>query len=70
MLRAVKHVKCDHKSIRGVAREFDILFRTLTHYCNKITDEQLKSEKDATVTVGYVDHKKGLSDEQEKEFSS
>ena len=70
ILRAVRRVKCEHKSIRGVARDFHIPYRTLARYCQKITDEQLKGEDDATLTVGYAAHRQVLSHDQEKELSS
>lgn len=70
MLRAAKRVKCEHKPIRGVARDFAIPFRTLARYCKKITDEQLKGDDEVTLRVGYAAHRKVLSDDQEKELST
>lgn len=70
ILRAVRCVKCEHKSIRGVARDFHIPYRTLARYCQKITDGQLQGEDDATLTVGYATHRQVLSADQEKELST
>ena len=69
MLRAAKGVKCEHKSIRGVARDFAIPFRTLARYCKKITDEELSADN-VTIRVSYASHKKVLTDDQEKELST
>nr|XP_053647291.1 uncharacterized protein LOC128698911 isoform X2 [Cherax quadricarinatus] len=70
MFRAAKRVKCEHKSIRGTARDFAIPFRTLARYCKKITDEQLKGEDKAMLRVGYAAPRQVLSDDQEKELST
>ena len=70
MLRAAKRVKCEHNSIRRVARDFGVPFRTLARYCKKITDEQLKGEDETTLRIGYAAHRQVLSDGQEKELST
>lgn len=58
MLRCAKRVKCEHKPIIRVARDFALPVRTLARYCKKITDEQLKGENKATLRVGYTAHRK------------
>lgn len=69
VLRAAKRVKCEHKSIRGVARDFAIPFRTQARYCKMITDEEM-SVDNVTIKVGYASHKKVLTKDQEKELST
>lgn len=39
--RAVKEVKFEKKSIRLIAAKYNIPFRSLARYCNKIPEEDL-----------------------------
>lgn len=54
--------------LRGVARNFEIPFRTLTSYCRKVTDEELRGKGEAMLGVAEAAHRKVLSDDQEKEL--
>jgi len=44
ILRAARQVKNNGRSIRSVAAEFNINYRTLTRYCQKVSVEELTGE--------------------------
>ena len=50
MKRAVKMVKDEGRSIRSIATDFDIAFRTLARYCQK-------ANRSPIVKVGYTQHR-------------
>lgn len=50
MARAVKMVKAEGRSIRSVAKDFDIPFRTLARYCQKANHSPIEK-------VGYTQHR-------------
>lgn len=51
MLRAAKEVKMNNRSIRSVAKDFDIPHRTLTRFCSKVTDEELHEDNPRPLTT-------------------
>uniref|UniRef100_A0A667XLM7 HTH CENPB-type domain-containing protein n=1 Tax=Myripristis murdjan TaxID=586833 RepID=A0A667XLM7_9TELE len=66
VLAAVRQVKLENKSIRSTAKDFNIPFRTLTRYCQKMSPEQIEGKKE--VCVGYQKSQQIFSDEVEREL--
>ena len=56
ILRAVRMVRLEKKSIRSTAKMFDIPHRSLTRYCKKATDVDLAevAAKTPTFNIGYT----------------
>ena len=54
MLRAVRQVRFDNKSVQGTARDFEINYQTLLRYCNKSTDVQITGHHgEPSIEIGY-----------------
>lgn len=54
MLRAIRNIKIKGRSIRNVAKDFDIPYRTLSHYCKKIMETDIQNiGSDISINVGY-----------------
>ena len=53
MLRAVRLVRFDNKSVQGTARDFEINYQTLFRYCNKLTDVQTGHHGEPSIEIGY-----------------
>lgn len=54
MLRAAREVKINKKSIRSVAKDFEIPHRTLTRFCSTVSDEEIHGDANLpTTNVGY-----------------
>lgn len=72
MLSAARVVKIYGKSIRSVAKNFGINYRTLTRYCKKFTDEEIGYEAVSTPTtkIGYQRNRQIFIDEQEQELKN
>lgn len=70
MLRAAREVKNHCKSIRSVAKDFGINYRTLTRYCNKFTAEEISNTAISTPStkIGYQRNRQNFTDEQEEEL--
>lgn len=70
MLRAAREVKNHGKSIRSVAKDYDINYRTLSRYCNKFTSEEInnKTLSVPTIKIGYQKYRQIFTDKQEKEL--
>ena len=41
MLRAIRQVRFDNKSVPGTAKDFRMNYQTLLRYCKKLTDVQI-----------------------------
>ncbi|XP_049817214.1 uncharacterized protein LOC109594560 isoform X2 [Aethina tumida] len=67
MLRAIKEVKFNKKSIRSIARKYQVSHRTLSRYCLKFTKEQLTEDSVTSFKMGYS-KKQVFSDEMELIF--
>ncbi|XP_050506078.1 uncharacterized protein LOC126884227 [Diabrotica virgifera virgifera] len=66
MLRAVREIKLNAKSIRQTAKSFDIPEATLRRFCKKFTDEEINSEVvHPSTTVGYFGNRQVFTAEQE-----
>lgn len=69
MLRAVRAVKRENRSIRSVAAEYEINYRTLARYCSKFTAEDINSDApEPTILVGYRKNRKVFSESLESEL--
>lgn len=70
MLRAAREVKNHNKSIRSVATDFGINYRTLARYCKKFSTEELSDTAVSTPStkVGYQRNRQIFTDEQEAEL--
>lgn len=69
ILRAVRMVKIEKKTIRGVAKDLDINYRTLTRYCHKIPDADVYGDEILpTVSVGFTPNRQVLPVSLEKEL--
>lgn len=54
MLQAVRMVKLEEKTIRGVANDLKINYRTLARYCKKIPDADIHSDIQLpTLSIGF-----------------
>lgn len=67
ILKAVKAVKINKKSIRGVAKDFGIPFRSLTRYCQKDLKENTNIP---SFNVEYTSHRKIFSTSEENELET
>lgn len=69
MLQAAREIKHHKKSIRSIAKDFNINYRTLARYCKKFTEDEISSSNVTPITkVGYKRNKQIFSDEQEKQL--
>jgi hypothetical protein len=70
MLRAAREVKIHGKSIRSVAKDFEINYRTLTRYCKKFTIDEISNHAISTPStkIGYQRNRQIFDDEQEAEL--
>ncbi|GBP63914.1 hypothetical protein EVAR_39577_1 [Eumeta japonica] len=70
MLRAAREVKIYAKSIRSVAKDFGINYRTLTRYCKKFTSEEISNTAISrpSTKIGYQRNRQIFTDEQEEEL--
>jgi len=67
ILRAARQVKNNGRSIRSVAAEFNINYRTLTRYCQKVSVEELTGENTVPrFSVGYQRNRQVFTDQQEQ----
>ncbi|KAI4886687.1 hypothetical protein NFI96_004200 [Prochilodus magdalenae] len=67
MLRAVRQVKLQNRTIRSTAKEFGIHYRTLCRYCRKFTVEEIEGRQaEPTTTMGYIKNKLILPPELEE----
>lgn len=53
MLRAVREVKMNNKSIRATAKDFEIPEATLRRFCERITEEEINGDAAITAKVRY-----------------
>lgn len=59
MLRAAKEVKLNNRTIRSVARQFNIPDRTLTRFCSKVSQQEIEGSNPVPTTiVGYIPNRK------------
>lgn len=56
MLRAVRSIKVDGRSLRQASRDFEIPLMTLRRYCQKFTTEEIHALNvdRPTTSVGYI----------------
>ncbi|KAJ8950032.1 hypothetical protein NQ314_008038 [Rhamnusium bicolor] len=57
ILRAVREVKIDKKSIRSTAAKYEIPFRSLARYCSKIPEPEL-NKAESNFQFGYQQNRK------------
>jgi len=66
MLQAARQVKNNGQSIRKVASEFNINYKTLAIYCEKVSDADLTGSNTVPIfSVGYQHNRQVFSDQQE-----
>ena len=54
VLRAVRAVRIENRSIRSVARDFGIPFRSLTRYCSRASEDDVRGiSQNPTFSIGY-----------------
>uniref|UniRef100_A0A3B3SB11 HTH CENPB-type domain-containing protein n=1 Tax=Paramormyrops kingsleyae TaxID=1676925 RepID=A0A3B3SB11_9TELE len=71
MLRAVREVRLDNKSIRGTAERYNINYRTLARYCKKMSPEDIEGDcVQPSLPVGYVKNRIVFTEEQERQLEN
>ena len=59
VLRAAREIKLTNKSIRSVAREYNIPDRTLTRFCAKVSQREIEGNDPLlTTNLGYIPNRK------------
>jgi hypothetical protein len=76
VLRAVRAVRIENRSIISVARDFRIPFRSLTRYCSRASeDDKRRISQNSTFSIGYKKARQlssglfllhGISDQRKK----
>uniref|UniRef100_A0A3B4V0L0 HTH CENPB-type domain-containing protein n=1 Tax=Seriola dumerili TaxID=41447 RepID=A0A3B4V0L0_SERDU len=66
MLRAVREVKPLNRTIRATAKEFQINYRTLAKYCNKISPSEVAGDANP---CQYIKNRLVFSEEQESQLA-
>lgn len=72
ILRAARMVKNEKRSIRSVAQDFNIPFKTLARYCSRLTKDDLLSSPTSitpSFPIGYIKNRMVFSVNQEKHLS-